>query len=168
MAASTRQEKTELKRIVIYIGILCALLFAPVESLNVGELIPVQVVALSKENGWTVIETDTGNRGIGGTAQKALQNLKDTASGDIYLDTAEYLLLGKDTEGTAEELRAELKPSVKLCETAKSVDLAKSAKFLRVHGKLPKLKDWNGEQELPVLSTFGDALIFLKKVENKA
>jgi len=153
------------KRIVLYIGMIALVFAAPVEHLNVGELIPVQVVAISQENGWTVIETDTGDKGIGANAQKALKNLKDTASGKIYLDTAEYLLLGRDTANAAEDLRGELKPSVKLCETAKPLDLEETAKFLNNHGKLPRLKDWNKDTELPVLSTFGDALIFLKKVE---
>lgn len=152
-----------MKRIIIYIGILAALLFVPVESHNVGELIPVQAVALSKENGRVVIETDTGNRGIGETVRKALQNLKDTASGNIYLDTAQYLLLGKETGAAADELRSELKRSVRICETAKKVDLAQAVKFLRVHGNLPKLKDWKKDAELPVLTTFGDSLIFFEK-----
>lgn len=156
-----------MKRIVLYIGIIALVFAAPVEHLNVGELIPVQVVAISEENGWTVIETDTGDKGIGANAQKALKNLKDTASGKIYLDTAEYLLLGKNTAKAAEDLRSELKPSVKLCKTAKSLDLKETAKFLNTHGKLTKLKDWNKDTELPVLSTFGDALIFLKKVEKR-
>ena len=155
-----------MKRIILYIVILAGVIAAPVKPLNVGSLIPVQVVALREENGWTVIETDTGNRGIGGTAKQALRNLKDTACGDIYLDTAEYLLLGENAADAAEELRSELKRSVQICETAAKVDLAQAAKFLGVHGRLPKLKDWKKDAELPVLSTFGDMLIFLKKVEN--
>lgn len=157
-----------MRRILIYVVILAAVLAAPVESMQVGELIPVQVVSVQKENEWIILETDTGNKGIGGTAKQALRNLKDTASGEIYLDTAEYLLLGKGTAETVEELRGELKKSVQLCEITKRVDLAEGAKFLSAHGKLPKLKSWKTGTQLPVLSTFGDSLIFLKKVENKA
>ena len=157
-----------MKRIIIYIGILAALLAAPAKPLNIGELLPVQVVSIYKENDWAIIETDTENKGIGGTTQQALHNLKETASGIIYLDTAEYLLMTEDAEASVEELRQELKPSVKLCMAAEPVDLAEAAKYLKVHGELPKLKHWEKGRELPVLSTFGDALILLKKVENKA
>ena len=157
-----------MKRILLYIAIIAAVFVAPVKPLDVGELIPVQVVSLSKENGWTVIETDTGNRGMGSTAQSALRNLKDTANGRIYLDTADFLLLGKDTASAAEDLRGELKASVQVCEIAKSVNLTEVGQYLGVHGKLPKLKDWRKDAELPVLSTFGDSLIFLKKVEKRA
>ena len=157
-----------MKRILLYIGIIASVFAVPVKPMNIGKMIPVRVVSLCKENEWLVIQTDTGNKGIGGNTQKALQNLKDTASGGIYLDTAEYLILGEGTEKDAEELRGVLKPSVRLCETAKTIDLAEAVKFLDAHGKLPRLKEWKEDTQLPVLSTFGDSLIFLKKVENKA
>ena len=157
-----------MKRILLYVGILAAVIAAPVEPLNVGQMLPVQVVALSRENGWTVIETDTGNRGIGGTAKQALRNLKDRANGKIYLDTAEYLLLGKETADAVEELRNELRQTIQLCEMAKPIDLAQAANYLKAHGKLPRLKDWKRDAELPVLSLFEESLIFLKKVENSA
>ena len=157
-----------MKRIILYIGILAAMLAAPVEPADIGKLRPVQVVSIYKENDWIIMKTDTEDRGMGGTAKQALQNLKDTSSGIIYLDTAEYLLLTKDTQDAVEELRDELKDSVRLCMTAKQVDLVESAKYLNVHGWLPKLEDWKKDMELPVLSTFGDSLIFLKIVENNA
>ena len=157
-----------MKRILIYIVILAALLVLPQKRVDVSKLIPVQTVSIYKEEDWVVIQTDTDHHGIGATARQALQNLKDTAAGILYLDTAEYLLLTKDTVEAAEELRQELKPSVRLCLTTKQVDLTEVAKFLRVHGVLPKLKHWKTSQELPVLSTFRNSLIFLKKVEKRA
>ena len=157
-----------MKRIILYIGILAAVLAVPVRPQNIGKMKPVQVVSVYKENGWIIVETDTEDRGMGGTAGQALQNLKDTTSGILYLDTAEFLLLSKDAEDIVEELRDELKPSVQLCMTTRAVDLKETVKFLDAHGKLPKLKSWRMGLELPVLSTFGDSLIFLKKVENSA
>ena len=157
-----------MKRTIIYIGILAALLAAPVKPLNIGKLLPVQVVSIYKEGEWTVIKTDTENIGMGGTPQQALQNLEESASGIIYLDTAEYLLLTKDTLDAAEALRDELKPNVRLCLAAKQMDLTEAGKYLSVHGQLPKLEAWKTDTELPVLGTFGESLIFLKKVENSA
>jgi len=157
-----------MKRIILYIVILAGVLAIPVKRLDVAKLRPVQVVSIYTENNWLVMETDTGDKGFGGTARQALQNLKDTSSGIIYLDTADYLLLTDETMDTAEELRQELKDTVRLCLTAKKVNLAEASKFLSVHGKLPRLSAWENGQELPVLSTFGDSLIFLKKVENRA
>ena len=157
-----------MKQIIIYISILVTLMAVPVEPQKLGQMIPVQVVSVQKENGWTVIETDTGNKGMGGDARQAAKNLKDTANGKIYLDTAQYLLIGKNAEEAVEMLQDELRKSVRLCATAAIADLGETAKFLEAHGQLPKLKDWKKDMELPVISTFGDSLIFLKKVENNA
>ena len=157
-----------MKRILLYIGILGLLTAAPVERSDIGKLRPVQVVSVYKENNWTVMETDTKDKGYGGTAQQALRNLKETSNGVIYLDTADYLLVTKDTVDAVEELQQELKDNVKLCMIAKPVDLGDVSEYLGVHGGLPKLKAWAKGTELPVLTTFADSLIFLKKVENSA
>ena len=157
-----------MKRILVYIIILAVLLMLPVKQQDVAKLHPVQVVALDKEKNWVVLETDTGDKGYGRTAQQALQNLKDTSTGIVYLDTAEYLIISKNTEGETEELRRELKRAVRLCMADKPIDLAEAAEFLSTHGGLPKLKEWEKGRELPVLSTFGESIIFLKKVEKRA
>lgn len=157
-----------MKRILCYIGILAAVLSWPVERLDVGKLCPVQVVSVSKKDNWIVIETDTEDVGMGATARQALQNLEDTTSGVIYLDTARYLLLSQDAEGAVEELRDALKPSVEMCIGTQQVDLQEAAVFLAAHGELPRLKEWRSGQELPVLGIFGERLTFLKKVEKSA
>ena len=157
-----------MKRILLYIGILIAVMVLPVKPLDVAKLHPVQVVSVYKDNNWIILETDTEDKGYGVTVEQALRNLKDTSTGIVYLDTAEYLVISKDTEEEAEELRKELKHSVRLCMATKPVDLAETAEFLSAHGGLPKLKDWEKGSEIPVLSTFGDSLIFLKKVEKRA
>ena len=156
-----------MKRILLYIGILAALVLAPVKSADIGKLRPVQVVSVYKENSWVVMETDTDDKGYGGTALQALRNLKDTSNGIIYLDTADYLLITKDTVKAVEELRQELKTNVRLCMVTKSVDLIEASQYLSVHGGLPRLREWIEGEELPVLSTFKNSLTFLKKVEKR-
>lgn len=157
-----------MKRMLLYAGILLVLLTLPVEHLDVGKLHPVQVVSIYKEDQWIVLETDTGDYGVGATAEQALRNMKDTTAGVIYLDTAEYLLLRKGTEDEAEALRRVLKPNTRLCYAEGEVDIAQTGKYLAAHGDLPKLKAWKKGQELPVLSTFRKRLTFLKKVEKRA
>ena len=157
-----------MKRTVLYIGILVGLLLAPVEQMEVGKLIPVEVVSVYRQGENYVIETDTQNKGIGQTPGAALQNLKDTASGTIYLDTAKYLLLTQDAQNAVEVLRENLKPATQLSEIERLLPMQEVAKFLDSHGKLVRLKQWKEGVEMPLLSTFEDSYIFLKKVENKA
>ena len=157
-----------MKKILLYIGILAVMLVIPVKSLDVGKLRPVQVVSVYIEDEWTVIETDTGDYGIGATAKQALANMKDTAAGVIYLDTAQYLLIGKDAQNEAETLRDVLKQDTRLCYVEPKIDPKSAGEFLAAHSGLPKLKEWKTGQDLPVLTTFRKRLTFLKKVEKRA
>ena len=157
-----------MKRMVIYIGILASVLAVPIRPSNVGELLPVQVVAVYEEQGQTVLETDTGNRGVGENAVEALANMKAIALGNIYLDTAEYLLIGKNAQKGAEALRQVLKGTVQVCTLEEPADLSAAAQYLDVHGELPKLRAWKEGSELPVLRPLEDSFTFLKKVENSA
>lgn len=157
-----------MKRIPLYIGILAALLAAPVERLDVEKLRPVQVVLVYREDDWVVIQTDTDDIGVGENAGQALKNMEDTTAGVIYLDTAEYLLLSRDADDAVEELRDALKPKTQLCYAEPEIDIKETGKFLTAHGDLPELKDWKKGQELPVITTFRKRLTFLKKVENSA
>ena len=157
-----------MKTLICYVLIIAAAISAPVEKADVAKLRPIEVIYIYKDADAVILKTDTEDVGIGADVENALQDMKLTSPAVIYLDTAEYLLLEKDTQEDAEALRSELKPSVRLCMCNKPIDLAEAAKYLGVHGNLPKMKEWKVDTELPLLSTFGDSLIFLKKVENSA
>jgi multisubunit Na+/H+ antiporter MnhE subunit len=148
-----------MKRILLYILVLIALCFAPIKGANIGNLRPVEVVHIYKEENKVVIATDTGDFGLGQTGQAALANLIATTPGTIYLDTAEYLLFSEDAEDAVKELRDDLKKNVKVCIANGQVDLALAADFLPVHGKLPKLKSWNPGAKLPQLRSTEKRLI---------
>lgn len=148
-----------MKRILIYIVLVAAAILVPVERADVGKLRPIETVSVYKENDWIVLRTDTDDVGIGGTATQALQNMKDSASGIIYLDTAEYLLVEKDAQDAAEELRSVLKEKVKLCLAAKEIEPKAATKYLSVHSDLPQMKHWKPGQELPALMQYGTRLI---------
>ena len=157
-----------MKRVILYIGILALVIAAPVKPMNIGNLRPVQIVSVRKINNWVMVETDTEDKGIGGTIAQALRNMKDRSDGVIYLDTVEYLMVEKEAEDTIGALAETLKSSVRLCIAAEAEDLKKAVQFLESHGGLPKLKHWEKGAELPVISMFEDSYIFLKKVENSA
>ena len=54
-----------MKRIIIYIVILAAVIAAPVKQQNIGSMKPVRGVSVYKEDDWAIVETDTEDRGIG-------------------------------------------------------------------------------------------------------
>ncbi len=152
-----------MKRLILYGILLAGALLAPVQRLDVADLRPVQVIALYKEEKQVIIKTDTGDLGRGEDAPAALQNMRDTSPAVIYLDTAQYLLIGENTEEEVEKLRPVLKASVQLC-AAEPVPMEEVGAFLHVHGKLPRLESWKAGDPLPVLGAQNNRLKF---VENR-
>lgn len=148
-----------MKRIMIYIAALALLTLAPVKGADIGKLRPVEVVMVCKQEDTLVLSTDTGDVGQGTDALTALENLKATTPGTIYLDTAEYLLLAEGAEDAAQQLKSSLKKSVRVCMADSTVDLKAAAKFLSVHGDLPQLKIWKTGDKLPRLRAVGKRLL---------
>ena len=124
-------------RILLYITILIAMFFAPVKRLDIAKLEPVEAVAVYLENGRITLQTDGEDIGRGTTAQEALADLKENAFEVIYLDTADYLLIGDGAEEAAKDLRQYLRRSV---ETGKynGGNVKEEAKYLDVHGNAAK------------------------------
>lgn len=130
-------------RVIMYVVILALLFLAPVEGLDIAKLEPVQTVAVYVENGEVVLATDTQNVGRGANAQKALADLEENTPGVIYLDTAEYLLVTEDAQKYAEQLRTDLRPSVKVVLWDGISSVKDAAEYLDVRGDLPELKKWH-------------------------
>lgn len=129
-------------RKILSVAILAACLFAPVQRLDVAKLQPVQTVAVYRQGEKIVLETDEGDKGHGASAQEALKNLKDNALTVIYLDTAEYLLVGEEAQEQAEQLRPILHKTVKV-GPYNGGDIAEEAAYWELHGKLPEMQEWN-------------------------
>lgn len=124
-------------RVILYILILALLLLAPAERLDVAKLLPVEAVAVYMDGSVVVLETDTENLGRGETAEKALEDLKKNTAAIIYLDTAEYLLVGEEAESHSQQLKAYLKPSVKV-GGYNGGSVKDKAKYLDAHSESAK------------------------------
>lgn len=136
-------------RKALYVIIVLLLFAAPVQKLDVAHLEPVEVVHVAKEGNIIVLTTDTGAKGMGGTAFAALEDLKNKTAGVIYLNTAEYLLVGDGAVDVIDEMRDLMKGTVKLCR-AQTPNMEIAANYLETHGQLPMLKDWKTGADLPV------------------
>lgn len=129
-------------RTMLYIIVLGLLFLAPVERLDVAKLEPVQTVAIYTDGGEVVLETDTQNMGRGADAKEALHDLEENTPGVIYLETAQYLLVTESATEYAEQLREDLKPSVYVSMWDGKGEISNAARYLSVHGKLTKFRDW--------------------------
>ena len=133
-------------------------LLAPVEKLDVAKLRPIEVIYVMQEKETVVLQTDTDDVGVGSDALDALENMKQISPAVIYLDTAQYLLIGPNGEAAAQQLRGILKDNIQLCKTQDQIDLQSVAKYLPVHGILPKFNQWENGGKLPVLRMENDRI----------
>ena len=142
MAESERQEKPKMKRGILYLAVLSIMLLSPMERTDLGKLKPVETVLIYEDRGRVVLETDTEDRGSGATVELALRDMKENSSGVIYMDTADYLLLGEGAESWVPELRGLLKGKVQVCMAEKEVDIRLAGSFLAVHKPKWTIDTW--------------------------
>lgn len=135
----------------------------PFTSSDVGQLRPVQTIALSVQGGRVVVQTDTGDRGMGDSWPAAWSDLTGTAPGAIFVGTAGFLLLEESAAGLLPQLLEDraLSPNCALCQISEAVDLTTAGEFLTAHtpavtlrtaraepGPLPKLTVEDGRYRL--------------------
>ena len=150
-------------RIVLY-GFALALLLLGRGGTDIGQLQPVEVVQLYEKNGLLILKTDTGDMGWGLTVDEAVRKLKETTPGQIYLDTADYLLIEEGVEASIPALRPYLKRRTTMAFGPEGVDLQETAAYLRVH--CPSEKVGKGSKPIEKL-VFEGGKIILKNIEEK-
>ncbi len=139
-------------RIILYILILNALWFAPLNRMEIADLEPVRAVWLCRQDDRILLETDTGSYGTGPTVTDALQNLKETSTGIVYLDTAEYLLVSETATEEITALAPYVKKSVRLCQWEGEGDIEEAAQYANAHKIGTKICHWKTDDKLPNLT----------------
>lgn len=143
-----------------YIGavvLVAALGWMPFLGTDVARLRPVELISVSREEAQVLVETDTGDSGRGQTLELALEDLYDSTPGEIFLETAEYLLITPEGQSLLPELTKTLRPSCKVCLREGEMDLAEAAAYLSVHEPELTLQDYRtGEKDIPKLKMEGE------------
>lgn len=138
-------------RKLLYILIVIGILALPVRPTDVGELEPIQAVWLSSENGAVTLETDTEDKGTGKTVAEALEKMKRSSPGIVYLDTAQFLLVSKNAVALIPEIQLYLKDAVKICLWEGETSVADAAAYMRAHKIGVRLSRWHADVKLPNL-----------------
>ena len=124
-------------KVFIYVVIVALSLCAPVKRLDIAKLLPIEAVAVCSTEAQVLLITDTGHTGRGETVQQALTDLKNRTPAVVYLDTAEYLLVGNGAEEEARQLLSYMKNTVKV-GLYRGGDVQEEARYLDVHGEAAK------------------------------
>lgn len=119
---------------------------------DVGKLRPVQLVMVRREGDRLRLTTDTGDSGRGTDIHKAIKDMKGSADAEIFLDTADYLLLGEGTEACLPQLQEYLRPSCALCRVTGEPDPEAVVTYLQQHPPELTLTQYEAApEELPEL-----------------
>ncbi len=141
---------------VYFTGLLVLALLSktPFAGSDVALLKPVEVLRVTGEDGQIRVETDTGDFGTGSDLSAAFADLKATTAGDVFLDTADYLILSSDTVPLLPELAEYLRPGCGVCVELGRTDTENAAAFLAAHPLAVTLRDCRAENpKLPLLLT---------------
>lgn len=124
------------------VGILSRL---PHPARDIAKLKPVRAVYLSMEQGSLTIETDTGDTGSGRDLTAAYEDLRSGADGEVFLDTAEFLILSPEISVTA-DFYTLLRPACRVVFTGEAPDLESVSDYLAVHTPETTLADLRMKQ----------------------
>lgn len=107
----------------------------PFQSSDVAELVPVQALVVSMENGKVFLDGG-GCLGVGTDWESALEDLNQSAEGHVFLGTADHVVLCGEAVSLLQQIaRSEaLRPAASLCVCPDGVIDAKSAaEYLNAH-----------------------------------
>ena len=140
----------------IWLGAL-ALLLLPQRGTEVGELLPVETLLIEKEAGQYVVSVDTGESARGSSLEAAVEAMRASAPGEMFLDTADYVLLTRDTLDCMPQLSDFVRPAARVYMVDKGPDLEEIGPFLRAQGPdAPLFRLEKGERPAPKLSIEGE------------
>lgn len=108
------------------------LLRMPHPARDVAKLLPAQSIFIYIEEGQLHIETDTGNQASGPTLTAAAEALQAAAPGEIFLETAQFLILAPDVPIT-EDFFTLLRPTCRVICTMEKPDLKQATQYLGNH-----------------------------------
>lgn len=146
-----------MKRWLLLIGALAAVIFLSTSNragTDVAKLRPVQALWMFTSDGWVVVQTESGEMGVGVDFASAVDHMEDAADRQIFFKTAEYLLLTEDALPQIDQAAQFLRPSCVVCLTDGAPVLENAAQFLEHHRADVTLQQFRADgRKLPTLKT---------------
>lgn len=139
------------KRWILQTAVIVAMLAFPMEGIDVGQIQPVALLQIEQKEGNVYLSTDLEHEGIGETFEAAYQDMKDKATGEVFLDTADFLIIKGEMDVPVEQLQKYIRKGIRVCQTWHQLDLKRATAYLTVHKPEIKLRTWDGRKELQKL-----------------
>ena len=104
----------------------------PHPAVDIARLDPVRAVYLYMDGAAMTIETDSGDSGTGADLEAAYAALRNNADREIFLDTAEFLILDPNVP-IAEDFYEILRPTTQVICSDKKPNLETISDYLTIH-----------------------------------
>lgn len=129
----------------------------PFFGTDVGKLHPVEVLVVTAKGDGITVETDTGLHGAGITVEAAIENLRLTSAGEIFLDTANYLLLSGESVHLLNGFSGFLRPACQVYVYSGDGKWDNVAKYLESHPSNVTILGYKqGKTDVAKLSVHGE------------
>lgn len=133
-----------------WMGMLAAIVLLsllPSRGKELGGLLPIALIEVTKPEEQIVVRTEKGPWGRGLTLQEAIHDLQEHSAENVLLETIEYLLIDEECSDVITEANELLRPSIKVCRIGTSLDLEKTIVWLSTHKpEITIEKTANGER----------------------
>lgn len=131
--------------------------YMPFGGTDVGKLHPVEALFVGVSEDTINIITDTGVTGTGSTLEEAIADLHMRATGKVFLETANYLLLSPQVQLDAAAFWDFLRPACQIYRCSSAEGLHNVAKYLESHPSQITLLRWRtGAEDIPKLEITGE------------
>lgn len=136
---------------LIAILLVAVLDWLPFQGTDVATLEPAEALYVSLEE-QVLVETDGGWFGRGETVEQAIADLKESAPGQVFLQTVDYLLLQEGSEEVLPALYSHLRSGCSVCRIEEKPDVEKASAYLRTHRPGMTIQHYRaGKKEIPIL-----------------
>ena len=104
----------------------------PHPAVDIARLDPVRAIYLYMDGAELTIETDSGDSGSGPNLEAAYADLRNNAVREIFLDTAEFLILDPNVP-IAEDFYELLRPTTQVVFSNEKPNLETISDYLTIH-----------------------------------
>ncbi len=121
---------------LVFAALISALGLWPSEGRDASELLPAQAIVVDTAGARVRVTADCGVTGEGKNLEEALQDMRRRAPGELFLDTAGYVIISGRAWYLLPQaaVSPQLRPAARLCRTvADAPDAEQALEYLQAH-----------------------------------
>ncbi len=151
-----------MKKVILLVAVIVIVTITgllPFAGTDIAKLHPIEVLAVSRAGGILRLQTDSGMLGSGENIEEALQNLRLSSAGNIFLDTANYLLIAPDCTEEIVTLWNYIRPACQVYYFKGDGKYKEIGNYLESHPSRATVLGYiQGEADIPLLIMEGESV----------